>query len=384
MHHDLIVFGEDWQGLPSSTQHLIKQLANTRKVVWINSIGLRQPNFSWADVKRLWFKLTTSNNLPIKSKQPGYAQDKKSNADFYLINPRTIPAPRSELARFIARNLLLIQISPIIKNAKLVSPLLWTSLPTAVDFSGYLGESGLVYYCGDDFSGLAGVDHKTIALRENELRQKADLILVASPRLLRDFPTNNTKLLTHGVDYKLFSEPALRAKDLPNDGRPIAGFYGSISQWLDLPLLEECIKKLPNWHFVFIGKAVVDISSISKLENVTLLGERAHHLLPSYSQHWTVSLLPFTDNAQIRACNPLKMKEYLAAGRPIVSTYFPAIDAYRGLVQIANNSNAMVEALIDSQYVQYLPAFSGVLRGVVKNKSWQARAKQLSNWLEKL
>lgn len=386
MHHDLIVFGEDWQGLPSSTQHLIKQLATSRKVVWINSIGLRQPSFTLQDVKRLWNKLT-AKNVKANSEASNTSDSKQQvtdNSDFHLVNPRTIPAPRSQFARFIARHLLLLQIKPVIKNAQLASPLLWTSLPTAVDFSSYLGESGLVYYCGDDFSGLAGVDHHTVALREQELSKKADLILVASTTLQQNFPVERTQLLTHGVDYQLFSQPALRAKDLPRDGRPIAGFYGSISEWLDLELLASCIKRLPYWHFVFIGKAVVDVSLISKLDNVIMLGERPHHLLPSYSQHWTVSLLPFSDNEQIRACNPLKLKEYLAAGRPIVSTYFPAVDAYRGVVQIANNSNAMVEALLNSQYVQYLPAFTGALRGLVEHKSWQSRAKQLSNWLEQL
>ena len=384
MHHDLIVFGEDWQGLPSSTQHLIKQLVATRKVVWINSIGLRQPSFSFQDAKRLWDKLTATTVKKQIKNQSNSTQKMADSNNFHLVNPRTIPAPRSLFARFVARHLLLIQIKPIIKKAQLTSPLLWTSLPTAVDFSSYLGESGLVYYCGDDFSGLAGVDHHTVALREQELTQKADLILVASTTLQQHFPPQRTQLLTHGVDYPLFSEPALRAKDLPNDGRPIAGFYGSISQWLDLDLLAACIKRLPNWHFVFIGKAVVDISAISQFENVILLGERAHHLLPSYSQHWTVSLLPFVDNAQIRSCNPLKLKEYLAAGRPIVCTYFPAVETYRGLVQVANNSNAMVEAIINSQYVQYLPAFCGALRSRVEHKSWQARAAQLSNWLDKL
>ncbi|PKG37910.1 glycosyltransferase [Psychromonas sp. Urea-02u-13] len=403
MHHDLIVFAEDWQGLPSSTQHLIKQLATTRKVVWINSIGLRQPTLNWQDAKRLWMKLSASHTEKNKSEKNNtitasnesaslesdhseskHLEQANSNHDFYVVNPRTLPAPRSQFARFIARQLLLLQIKPIIKKAQLDSPLLWVSLPTAVDFSGHLGESGLVYYCGDDFSGLAGVDHNTVALREQELSEKADLILAASPKLVTHFPKHNTQLLTHGVDYKLFSTATPRANDLPDDGRPIAGFYGSISQWLDLPLLRETILKLPQWHFVFIGKAVVDISLISALENVTLLGEREHHLLPSYSQHWTASLLPFCDNAQIRACNPLKLKEYLAAGRPIISTHFPAIDAYRGLVQIANNSDAMVEALLDSQHVQSLAQFSTVLRDVVAQKSWQARANKLSHWLGEL
>lgn len=380
MTHDLIVFGEDWGGLPSSTQHLIKQLALTRKVVWINSIGLRQPSVSLRDMKRLWQKLNASK-IADSEKQP---TQPTPNSDFTIVNPRTIPAPRSRLARFIARQLLLAQLKPIIKRARLQSPILWTSLPTAVDVAGHLDEAALVYYCGDDFSGLAGVDHHTVALRERSLAQKADLIMVSSKELLTKFPPDKTQLLTHGVDYKLFSEPAPRAKDLPNDGKYIAGFYGSISAWLDIPLLRDTILKLPDWHFVFIGKAVVDISAISCLANVTLLGPRPHQQLPSYSQHWHASLLPFVDNAQIRACNPLKLKEYLAAGQPIVCTSFPALAPYRGLVQIANNSAAMVEALQAATCLPSLPGFSLSLRAKVVDKSWQARAQQVSQWLDTL
>jgi len=123
-------------------------------------------------------------------------------------------------------------------------------------------------------------------------------------------------------------------------------------------MLQATIKKMPDWHFVFIGKPAIDISKLTDFYNVHMLGERAHHQLPSYSQHWTVSLLPFIDNAQIRSCNPLKLSEYLAAGRPIISTKFPAITPFRGLIQIANNSEDMVEALKASQHVSHLPGFS--------------------------
>jgi len=380
MRHDLIVFAEDWGGLPSSTQHLIKQLAKNRKVVWINSIGLRQPTFSLRDIKRLWVKLTAPKTACAQPEQVNIPV----SHDFHIINPRTLPAPRSRFARYLAQQVLLLQIKPIIKKAQLDSPILWTSLPTAVDFAGCLDETALVYYCGDDFSGLAGVDHATVDKRERELGGKADLIMVSSKKLLPKFPAQTTQLLTHGVDYELFATATERAADLPDDGRPIAGFYGSISAWLDIKLLHETILRMPGWHFVFIGHAVIDVSLLSGLDNVSFLGPRPHHELPRYSQHWTVSLLPFVDNAQIRACNPLKLKEYLAAGRPIVCTDFPAIAPYRGLVQVANSSDAMLEALNAAEHLQALPAFPDALRNTVVNKSWQTRAQQVSDWLEKL
>jgi glycosyltransferase involved in cell wall biosynthesis len=382
MHHDLIVFGEDWGGLPSSTQHLIKHLAETRKVVWVNSIGLRRPRLTRHDLNRLCTKLLPSKaeniqEMPLQC---------TSNSNFQILNPRTLPAPRSALGRWTAVQLLLAQIKPLLKKAQLHAPILWTSLPTAVDMIGQLNESAVVYYCGDDFSGLAGVDHHTVAQREQELHTKADLIIASSTLLAARSAASRTQLLTHGVDYALFSTHVARAADLPNDGRNIAGFYGSISHWLDLDLLQQTINKMPDWHFVFIGKAVVDISCLTRFENFTLLGERPHHQLPAYSQHWTAALLPFVDNAQIRACNPLKLSEYLAAGQPIISTSFPAVTDFQraGIIQVADNSSAMVEALRASEHLGTLPAFSPLLRNQVSKHSWAARAAQVAGWLEKL
>ncbi len=374
MARDLIVFGEDWGGLPSSTQHLVRRLAHDRKIVWVNSIGLRRPRPGLGDLKRAWRKLAVPRNTarPASEKLPG--------RQFHLVHPRTLPAPRCRPSRYLSAKLLESQVRPVAERAGLRDPILWTSLPTAVDMAGRLGESALVYYCGDDFSALAGVDHDTVAQREAELSAKADVILAASDQLMGRFPAHKTRLLPHGVDYALFADPAPRAMDLPDDGRPIAGFYGSLSEWLDQDLLLSLITRLPDWHFVFIGKAVVDLSRIAGFDNVHLLGERPHEQLPSYSQHWTASLLPFVNNAQIRASNPLKLREYLAAGRPVVSTPFPALLPYRNLVSSVSDAGQMAAALENAR----LQDNDKKRRNAVAEHTWEARAARLSDWLEAL
>ncbi|MBL4783046.1 MAG: glycosyltransferase [Porticoccaceae bacterium] len=377
----LIVFGEDWGGLPSSTQHLIAHLADERKVIWVNSIGLRRPRLNRHDIlracKKIWPHKASSANQGGKSSLP-------TGDNFFLIKPITLPAPRSRVARWLATRMLLKQLRPLLRSQKIKAPLLWISLPTAVDLIGHLEESAVIYYCGDDFSALAGVDHSTVTAREEELTAKADLILCASQKLVDKFPNAPTRLLNHGVDLALFSKPCARALDLPNDGRPIAGFYGSISNWLNLDLLATVIKKMPAWHFVFIGKIVVDVSALNALDNVHFLGERPHQQLPSYCQHWDTNLLPFIDNSQIRACNPLKLVEYLASGRPVVATDFPALRPYRGLVQIADGASAMVEALQASLQLHGLPAFSKATRHTVADKDWASQAQLTTQWLDAL
>jgi glycosyltransferase involved in cell wall biosynthesis len=374
MPKDLIVFGEDWGALPSSTQHLVSHLALDRKVVWINSIGLRRPRLSWRDLHRVWAKLCSSqgdqstNNLSYPSQQ------------FSVISPLTLPAPRTTWARKLSSRLLVSKIRPVLQQLKIKAPILWTSLPTAVDVAGELGESALVYYCGDDFSELAGVDHHTVRQRERQLILRSDLVLAASNTLAEKLPSDKVRLLPHGVDIKHFSSPAPRAHDLPTDGRPIAGFYGSISEWLGLELMTSTISRMPDWHFVFIGKSVIDLTPLKQFHNVHLLGPRAHQDLPAYSQHWNVSLLPFRDNGQIRACNPLKLREYLASGRPIVSTEFPALDGYRHLIDCVANTNQMIDAI--RQYAS--PSFRPEFVEAVSNDDWTSRAEQLSDWLEAL
>lgn len=374
MTRDLIVFAEDWGSLPSSTQHLVSHLRETRKVVWVNSIGLRRPTFRWRDLKRVWKKLTADNQTTKTNR--GIL----GNADFHIINPRTLPAPRSLLERKIASCLLSAQLRPVIKKAGLKSPILWTSLPTAVDMASELDVSTLVYYCGDDFSALAGVDHDAVTQHEIDLVNKADLIMTVSQSLMSRFPEARTKLIPHGVDYKLFTTATPRSKDLPNDGRPIAGFYGSISEWLDVQLLDDVIKQLPQWHFIFIGKVDVDVSLLKQHENVLFLGEKTHQQLPSYSQHWDASLLPFKGNAQIQSCNPLKLREYLAAGRPIVSTPFPALAQYKDYIHQINNAADMVMAL----QLSALQPSSKKQQLAVSGHTWSARAQQVSTWLDQL
>lgn len=369
---DLIVFGEDWGGLPSSTQHLVGRLAQDRQVVWVNSIGLRQPALTWRDSMRAVQKI-------LGKAKTGYNHSAKQTElnSIKVVNLRTIPAPKSAIARRIARDVMLHQLHPILEKMSLSSPILWSSLPTAADLCGHLNESAVVYYCGDDFSALAGVDHRVVTMHERCLAEKANLIFAASENIKAKFPACKTQLLPHGVDTQLFSTPSPRASDLPNNGKPIAGFYGSLSQWLDYDLIHHIACNLPNWEFVFIGPIELSSCQLPKLPNVHYLGPKAHYLLPSYSQHWNVSLLPFKANQQIQACSPLKLMEYLAAGSAIVTTDFPALKPYRKHVNIAQNSEEMISMLHLACQQPKLP------RDIVTQESWDSRS-QFVNWMLEL
>jgi glycosyltransferase involved in cell wall biosynthesis len=376
----LLVFGEDWGGLPSSTQHFIKHLSNDRKVIWVNSIGLRQPRFSLHDVKRVFLKLSSKFVFKPKVDSVTYSVRQALPENISLVNPLTIPAPKSKLARAVAKWLLKRQLLPVIKKVFDQPFILWTSLPTAVDLVGELNEQSVIYYCGDDFSALAGVDHQVVALREQELIEKADLIFTINEGLKNQFAKDNVHTLPHGVDFDLFHQLCPKALDLPNDSRPIAGFYGSISEWLDQTLLSQVIAGMPDWHFVFIGNSVVNTERLSVFENVHFLGPKSHDQLPGYSQHWQVSILPFVLNGQIQACNPLKLREYLATGTPVVSTRFNAVEEYSDVVSIVDNAEEMQQALRQSLHDEQRSKRSQT----VASESWTSRAQTLSDLIQNL
>jgi glycosyltransferase involved in cell wall biosynthesis len=264
----------------------------------------------------------------------------------------------------------------------LVAPILWISLPTAVDMVGSLGEHATVYYCCDAFGALDGVDHDPITRLEAELAARADMILTSSPVLASKFPGDKTHLVLHGVDMDLFSLPVPPPRDIPAN-TPVAGFYGTISEWLDTDVLVKTARLLPDWNFVFVGSVRRDVSALEQLPNVVFLGPRPHSELPGYSQNWNVSLIPFIDNAQIRSCNPLKLREYLAAGTPIVSTDFPALDKYRDLVSVADSAEAFASAIKASGKEHSREAVHK-RRARVAGESWGARAQIAEDLLDSL
>lgn len=389
MKRQLIVFGEDWGGLPSSTQHIIKQLRRDYEITWVNSLGLRTPRANWRDVKRIFVKALRmlGQLLPVKgrSSQSSAATSANDETEFRVMEPQYIPLLSVNLVRKINRLLLLRLMKRWTASfTEYRGAVIWVSLPNAVDALHYIEKTGLidpvvVYYCCDDFSALHGVDHLAVTAYERELMVQADLIIATSDELVRKFPKDKTHMIPHGVDTSLFNKPAPRAIDLPT-GKPIAGFYGSIAEWVDVDLMAQVAAAMPNWHFVFIGTIKVDVSTLERLSNVIFLGAKAHQDLPRYSQHWDVSLLPFQLNEQIIASNPLKLREYMAAGRAIVSIDFPQVHQYKEFIELANGAQQFVAAI--NRALQQPESQRQLRKQRVASESWSSVAKQINGLIQ--
>ncbi|PSU33108.1 glycosyltransferase [Photobacterium lutimaris] len=363
---EFLVFGEDWGRHPSSSQHLLQAIGQQYDVHWINSIGLRQPTLSHRDIRRMWEKVTT------RSRNTDTGQNAHIDRPTTVIKPLVWPMAQHAILKALNNHLLKRQLSK-----KICRRVVWAALPSAVDYLDICDSDLVVYYCGDDFAALAGVDHQLAATAEQRLIARADIIFACSPALKAKFPAGKTVLLPHGVHLLQFAKPTTCPEDI-DPSRPSIGFYGSLNNWLDQTLIIKLTKARPNINFYFIGRQDCNTERLRHQENIILLPAKPHQQLARYLQHWNMAILPFIDNEQIRACNPLKLREYLAAGCPVISSAFPATTPYRSVITTATNTTEWLNAI--DQYCQWTPSqrqhYSQRAYQTVAHESWKCRATQ--------
>ncbi len=209
----------------------------------------------------------------------------------------------------------------------------------------------MLYYCVDDFASFSGYDREQVLRDEAELCRQADLVITTSTALqqAKQSLNPNTILVPHGVDYEHFSKALSNNLPIPEDiqdiPRPILGFFGLIRDWVDLDLLASVARERPDWHFVLLGDSMVDLTPYRSLPNMHFLGRKPYEDLPAYCRQFDVGLIPFKVNELTRAVNPIKLREYLAAGLPVVSTPLPEVKLYHHLVRISDTPEAFAAAI---------------------------------------
>jgi len=265
--------------------------------------------------------------------------------------------------------------------------ILFIQFPTWSPFAQELKKQfgyKMVFDCLDDFRGFGNV----IKERDNEekiLLKKSDLVLATSSHLLKKVMSVTTKnlFLPNAGEYDHFHNPP--STDLLKDyKKPIIGYFGAIADWFDTELIEYLASKRPDLTFLFIGHTFgSDIRKLQKLENVHFLGERPYSELPKYLHDFNVCLIPFKNIPLIHATHPVKIYEYLAAGKPVVTTNLDELKPMADLCYIAKNKDDFLEKLDialkenDSEHLQKRIEFAS------KN-TWQDRFEALYSKLDKI
>ena len=375
---NIICFANDWDADPTSKHQVMRVLARKNQVLWVESIGLRRPGASAGDASRILKKIRKFVRGPVCVVP-----------NLHVVTPLVIPFHDMKgvptfnawfLAHYIRR-----QASRLgMKDFQL-----WTFLPTTAPMIRYLKPQKVIYYCVDEWSAFSFLNGRLMEQMEADLIKQSDVVITSAEKLYasKRHLHPKTYLVPHGVDSEHFGKACLPGTIVPKELEglpiPIIGFWGLIHEWIDIDLIYHVASQRPQWSFVLIGKVGVDCSSLKKLSNVHLLGVRSYDTLPAFAKGFAVGIMPFKINRLTENVNPIKLREYLAAGLSVVSTPLPEARAYRGVVRFGANVDEFVEAL--DLAVRDTSEESVRMRlESVKGETWVARVDQISQHVENL
>jgi hypothetical protein len=255
------------------------------------------------------------------------------------------------------------------RTVLLVQAPFWHPLASA------LPRSLLAYDCMDLYAGFANVQPPLVAL-EQELLREADLVVVSSqPLAERVSGARRLAVVRNGCDFERFAS----AQPHGGAGRPRFGYVGAVDRWFDAALLERCAAAHPDWDFVIAGStAGLPAGSLRPRPNLLLLGEVDYQAVPGLVAGFDVCLIPFLDLELTRCVNPVKVYEYLAAGKPVVASELPELRALEpGLVHLARTHDEFLAAIETALLEAADPLLARRRREWARGHDWSARAREL-------
>ncbi|WP_373049169.1 glycosyltransferase [Vulgatibacter sp.] len=363
---DIVCFSNDWDGDPLSKTHIMKILARDNRVLWVNSVANRRPQASASDLQRIVKKL---GDVAKGITEP--------LPNLHVLGPLAIPA-FGPTARKINRIIFRQQILRAMKKLGFRDPISWSFLPASAPVSGTLGEELVVYHCVDEFSEFTGTPGE-IKQMEEELARRAEVVIVSADKLARSKGAWNRNLhvVRHGVDHAHFARALDDAIQVPPElaalPGPVIGFFGLVADWVDLELIRAVADAFPEGSVAIVGKVSTSLAALQGAHNVHLFGRRPYEELPAWCKGFDVALMPFVENELAANSNPLKVREYLAAGLPVVSTPVPEVERL-GLCKIASGREAFVRAVREALRD---PGPSRARSASIAHESWDAKVDEI-------
>ena len=364
--------GEDWwyHNRGHIDMQLMRRFSRLGTTVYVNSIVMQKANL--AQGKRFIQKV-------IRKTKSIFTGLKKTDAGFWAYSPFSLPVHHISWVRGLNEAMLRHQVRRVANKLGIHHPVVWVACPAACDIAIRMRKSKLVYQRTDRYEEYPNVDEGIIKEYDQKLKMSADLTVFVSHTLYEQEQSQckNALFLDHGVDYDIFAtaeQDPYKPEDITHIPKPIVGFFGTIDDHIfDMPFMEKLIDLMPEMSFVFVGKAFSDMGTLKSRNNVWLLEQKPYEQIPHYGKCFDVAIMPWRQNRWIEACNPIKLKEYLALGKPIVSTPFPELDKYLDVVYMANTpkdfSHCIVKASGDDN-----PQRIEARRKKVQKDTWDWKA----------
>lgn len=375
--------GEDWwYHHPHSKNHLMRRFARAgNKVIFVNSISMGlAPMRSKELVPRIARKLKSYAKL-ARTTEEGIT----------VVSPAVIPFFGTRAATIANRRLLTGQIAGLARRRGLVNPILWIAIPTAVEIVGRLNESLVIYHVSDKYDANT-MDHATSPAFIRSLHERAidaaDLIFYSSRKLLAEARRGleRSHLLEQAVDFDHWSKisgGALRiAAEVEKIPRPRMGYFGAIEPWLvDQELIKQAALERPDWNWIFIGNKSRGLE-IESLPNVHFLPPVSYQDLPNYAAGFDVCVLPWSTDVPFTSYgSAIKVREYLASGKPVVIAPLPEYESMSEVLRIGRSRDQFLE-LVDEALHEEGVTQAESRQDSVRDGTWDARAECVSELIE--
>ncbi len=372
----IIVFAKDWGHDPTSCNQVMRILARENRVLWLNSIASRTPN------------LTRGRDLgKIARKLLSFLRGSRRVADnIWVYTPLVLPLHQKGWAVGLNRVLLRITLSLLRRSLGMKEFQLWVWVPTVAEYARHLGARGVVYYYTDNWSSFSGLDADRTREWVERLARESEAVFATSLGLAEQLRSvcPHVRSAPHGVEWEKFRAALDPDTPIPENiadlvalGRPIVGYFGLVEDWLDLDMLTAIAGTRPDWTFVFVGNVAVPVERLEALPNVRFVGRQPHDLLPGYCKAFSVGLIPHRLNELTLHMNPIKLREYMSAGLPVVAADLPEVRPFAAQVRVAQGAvefEAAIAAAIEESTPERRREISDSMRG----STWEARVAEIA------
>ena len=300
-----------------------------------------------------------------------------------IVSPKMCPSFKSRFGRALNKKLLVRSMRKVIKSLP-EPPIVITTLPLVTDLVGQLPVKRWVYYCVDDFGEWPGYDGVTMRLLERELVPKVDEIVAVSDTLVLHLKElgRDSHLLTHGVDLGHWQQPITGVADeFAGLVAPFTVFWGVIDQRMDVDFVKHLSENLTKGTIVLFGPHDHPDPLLFQLPRVVVKPPVPFARLPAIAASASVLIMPYADLPVTRSIQPLKLKEYLATGKPTVVRGLPSTYQWASACDVCDTAERFTTAVNDRLRDGILPS-QPFARERLDVESWAGKARLFEKWID--
>ena len=344
-----------WNFVYQRPQHLLSRLARHYRILFIEE--------------------------PIFDTEKGYLDNQQNDEKVWVVVPH-LPAGLSAEQSIEEQNRLLKTFFDFFEVKNFIA---WYYTPIAIDLNPSFTPALIIYDCMDELSAFKNAP-PMLTQREEQLMQQADIVFTGGKSLYeaKKNKHHNIYCFPSSIDRRHFEKARSLNIDLSDQQDipfPRIGFFGVIDERMDIRLLADMAALKPHWHFILIGPVVkINPDDLPRPANIHYLGIKTYNELPYYISKWDVAMMPFAINESTKFISPTKTPEYLAAGKPVVSTPVQdvvAVYGQNGLVSIADTAAAFVAAIEKAMDTTARTEWLKAVEKVLSENSWDKTVEKM-------